>query len=166
MSVTSKVTSKEKNILPISHKTTSSKKLNKNIISNIPLHVITDPIAPNKISKKLTKNLTIKSAIKAGTLFFATVGTYYIAKTTGVFSYLWGAKNPNTNINSKDLMEVKNEGNSLSVTTNLERKGQASNVFTTRSLQSYSNDKVVDFAGLPHLNLLNHKCLKRHFESF
>jgi len=64
----------------------SSKKLaTKKIISNMEFQGITDPIDSKRISKTFTK-LTLKSAIKAGALFFTAVGSYYVFKTTGIFS--------------------------------------------------------------------------------
>ena len=65
------------------HNTISSKK----IISNVRSPVVIDPIESKRISKSLTNSLTMNSVIKAGIVFLGTVGGYYLAKTTGIFSY-------------------------------------------------------------------------------
>ena len=104
MSIISKVpTTKTKMTSQVSPTIPSSKKLDvKNIIPKIQFQGITDPIDSTRASKTFTKNLNLKSAVKAGIVFFTTIGAYYVAKTTGVFSYLWEAKNSN----SKDINSV------------------------------------------------------------
>ena len=73
-----------------SHKKIPSKKLPaKNIFSNIQPPVITDPIDPKRISKKFANRLTMSSAVKAGLVFFATVGSYYLTKATKIFFLFW-----------------------------------------------------------------------------
>ena len=99
MSAIPKVKSKEREMTFLeSHTTMSLKKLSvKDIFPNIQLSVITDPIDPKRISKMSTNGLSVSSGVKAGLVFLGTVGAYYLAKTTGIFSYFgWETKNPNS----------------------------------------------------------------------
>jgi hypothetical protein len=123
----------------------SCKKLSaENIFSKIQLPVVKDSIEPNRISKSLN-SLTMGSAVKAMLVFTGTVGSYYLAKTAGIFSYFgWGAKN----VNSKDIgdKELVNAKKTLSVETNLEKARQANNPFLNQITQTYKNkDSRVKF---------------------
>jgi hypothetical protein len=113
-----------------SHETVSFKKsLAKNIFFKKQEFVINDPIDPKRISKVPANRLTTSSVVKAGLVFFATVGAYYLVKTTGILSYFgWGAKTKNSkDVGNSGIMKVKNRENSLTVKTNLETIGQANN---------------------------------------
>jgi hypothetical protein len=111
--------------------------------------VITDPIDPKRISKDFFANrLTMSSAVKAGLVFFATVGSYYLAKTTGIFSYFgWGEKNSNLkDVVNSEIVKVKSTANTLTVRTNLETTRQVNNPSVNRNVQTYkSEDKTVKF---------------------
>jgi hypothetical protein len=114
MATLGEVTSKEIKMTSLgSYKTMPLKKSpEKNIFSNMQTSVITDPIDPKRISKDFFANrLTMRSAIKAGVVFFTTLGSYYLAKTTGIFSYFgWGEKNSNLkDVDSREIMEVKSK---------------------------------------------------------
>jgi hypothetical protein len=70
------------------HNTTLPKKLSaKDIISNIEPSFITNSIDPKRISKESTKSLTMGSAVKAILVFAGMIGSYYLAKTTGIFPF-------------------------------------------------------------------------------
>jgi hypothetical protein len=131
MSTVPKVISKKTEMTSLeSHKKIPSKKLpTKNIFSNIQSPIIIDPIKPARISKVFFSNdLNVSSVAKAGLVFLGTVGSYYLAKTTGVFSYFgWGekTKNPNSkDSGSSEIVEVKNRANALNIRTNLETERQ------------------------------------------
>jgi hypothetical protein len=149
MSAISKATRKEmKMTLLESHTTMLIKKLPiEHLISNMQTPIIIDPIDPRRISKS-TNSLTKRSLVKAGLVFLGTVGAYYLAKTTGIFSYLGReAKNLNSkNISSNEIVEAKNPANALSVRTNLETARQINNPSVNRIAQTYkSKDKIVTF---------------------
>jgi hypothetical protein len=131
-----------------SHVTIPVKKLPvENIFSNIQSPIITDPIDPKRVFK-FTNNLTAKSAVKAMLVFVGTIGTYYLAKTTGIFSFLGlKAKNPNLKeVVNSEIMEVKTTENSLSLKTNLETARQANNPSINRIAQTYkTEDRAVKF---------------------
>jgi hypothetical protein len=146
MATLGEVKSKEtKRTLLGSHKTMPFKKLPvKNIISNIQTSVITDPIDPKRISKTPRNSLSVSSVIKAGLVFAGAIGSYYLAKTTGIFSYFgWGEKNLK-DIGNKEMVSAKK---SLSVRTNLETTRQVvNNPSVNRNVQMYKNeDKTVKF---------------------
>jgi hypothetical protein len=168
MSTLPKVTSKEAEMTSLeSHKKIPSKKLPvKNIFSNMQTPVITDPIDPKRISKVfLTNSLSVSSVVKAGLVFFATVGSYYLAKTTGIFSYLkWGTRN-SKGVDNSEIMEVKNAKKSLSVKTNLETARQVvtnpliSQTVTARKDRTikFEEIKVEKFKDLPEVKEKNVK---------
>jgi hypothetical protein len=154
MSTIQKVESKETEMIsPINHTTMPSKKLPiEYIISNIQLSVITDPIDPKRISKESTNSLTMSSAVKAGLVFFGTLGVYYLTKTTNILScFGWGAKNSDSkNIGSSEIAKVKNRENAMSVGTNLETARQGVNSPSVNQIvQAYKDeDRRVKFEGM------------------
>ena len=149
MSVIPKVTSKEAKMTSLENQTMPYKKLPaKNIISNIQLPVIIDPIDPKRISKKLTNSLTMSSAVKAGLVFLGTVGVYYLTKTTNILSYFgWGAKNLDSkDVNSGEIAKVKTIENSLNVKTNSGKIRRINNPSVNQITQNYKiGDSTVKF---------------------
>jgi hypothetical protein len=144
MATLGEVRSKETKMTSLeSHKKMPVKKLPIEHIINTQISVITDPIDPKRISKEFTNNVTMSSAIKAGLVFFATVGSYYLAKTTGIFSYFgWGAKN-SKDVGSKEIVSAKR---SLSVRTNLETIRQANDPLVNQITQTHKGeDNTVKF---------------------
>jgi hypothetical protein len=127
----------------VSHDTTSYKKLvAKDIFSNEQMHVVMGPIDHKRVSKS-ANSLNMKSAVKAGLVFFATVGGYYLDKTTGIFSYFgWGEKNPNSkDVGISEIMKVKNRANALTVKTNLETTRRTNNdPSVNRNVQTYKDE--------------------------
>jgi hypothetical protein len=153
MAILGEVTSKERKMALLeSHKKMPVKKSPvKNIFSNMQTSVITDPIDPKRISKDFFANrLTMSSAVKAGLVFFATVGSYYLAKTTGIFSYFgWEVKAKNSkDVGSSKIMEVKNRANALSVVTNLETIGQANSPSVNQIITAKDEGRTVAFEGI------------------
>jgi hypothetical protein len=149
MSTIPKIRSKETEMISLgSHKKISFKKLPvKDIFSNIQSPVITDPINPNRISKAFfTKKVSASSVVKAGIVFLGTVGSYYLAKTTGIFSYLKrGEKNPK-DVSNRRMMEVKNKANALNIRKNLETMMQVNNPLVSQTVKTYKNeDKTIKF---------------------
>jgi hypothetical protein len=129
-----------------SQRTMSYEKLSaKNIISDMPIFVTTDPIDSKRISKNPTNSLTKSSLIKAGLVFFGTVGTYYLAKTTNILSYFgWGVKN--SNLKDFGNNEIVSAKKSLSARTNLETTKINNNPSINRIAQTYKGeDKTVKF---------------------
>jgi hypothetical protein len=92
MSATSEVTNKEVNAFKSNNATPSKS-------SNMQILTITDPIDLTNI-KAPTNSSTMSSIVKAAIIFAATLGGYYLAKTTGVFSYF---KSKEKNLNSKNV---------------------------------------------------------------
>jgi hypothetical protein len=127
MSAIPKVRSKEKEMLSLENRSTMlTKKL---------------PIK-NIFSKESANLLTTRSAIKAGLVFFATVGSYYLAKTTGIFSYFkWRAKNSN----SKDASstEIVEEKNALRGRKSLETAKLVNNPSVNRITPTYKKKNVI-----------------------
>ena len=118
MAAIPKVTSEEI-LSPGSHTLMPVKKLSDEYIINMKPPTVTGSIDPKRISKASESSLTVGSVVKAGIVFLGTVGSYYLAKTTGVFSYFgWGAKNQD--VGSKGIVEIKAGINSLAVRRNLE----------------------------------------------
>jgi hypothetical protein len=160
MATLGEVTSKETKMTSLgSYETMPLKKSPaKNIISNMQTSVITDPIDPKRISKDFFANrLTMRSAIKAGVVFFATVGSYYLAKTTGIFSYFgWGEKTKNSkDMGSREIMEVKSRENALSAGRKLETIGQTNSPSINRIEQTYKDEGgTVEFEEIKVKNLL------------
>jgi hypothetical protein len=103
-----------------------------------------NPIEPKRISKS-TNSLTKSSLVKAGLVFLGTVGTYYLAKTTGIFSYFgWGVKN--SNLKDFGNNEIVSAKKSLSARTNLETTKQINNPSINRIAQTYrGEDRTVEF---------------------
>jgi hypothetical protein len=151
MSTIPKIRSKETEMISSgSHKKIPSKKLPvKNIFSNIQSPVITDPIDSKRISKvSFSNSLNVSSVVKAGLVFLGTVGSYYLAKTTGIFSYFgWGTKNQNSkDVGNSEIMELKNSANALTVKTNLETARRANTPSLNHILQTYKvEDGTVEF---------------------
>jgi hypothetical protein len=146
MAAISEVKSKEREMPFLESRTTMpSKKLAAEYIINIQTPVITNPIDPTRISKAPTNGLIKSSIVKAGLVFFSTVGAYYLAKTTNILSYFGlGAKNPNLkDVDSNEIMEVKN---SLTIRANLGTVRQANSPFVNRITQTYKDkDRIVKF---------------------
>jgi hypothetical protein len=133
MAISQKVSSEKVNVCFENNKTPVKKLPVGDIISDMPVSVITDPIDPKRVSKELTNSLTKRSLIKAGLVFLGTVGAYYLAKTTGIFSYFgWGTKN-SKDVDGSEIMEVRNKANVLSVRRNLEAARQANNPLVNKS---------------------------------
>jgi hypothetical protein len=106
-----------------------------------------NPIEPKRISKS-TNSLTKSSLVKAGLVFLGTVGAYYLAKTTGIFSHFgWGTKNSNSkNVGNSEIMKLKNAEKSLTVKMNSEITSQANNPSLNRISKTYRNkDRTVEF---------------------
>jgi hypothetical protein len=169
MATTPKVRSKEMEMTLLgSHRIMSSKKSPvEYVISNIQSSVITNPIDPARISKVPANGLTKSSVVKAGLVFLGTVGAYYLAKTTGIFSYFgWEVKNSNPkDVGSSEIMEVKNRANALISRTNLETARQVvNNPSVNRIAQTYKGEdravefeeiKVEEFKDLPEIEKEN-----------
>jgi hypothetical protein len=99
----------------------------------------------------------MRSAIKAGMVFFATVGSYYLAKTTGIFSYFeWGEKTKNSkDVDSREIMEIKSRENALNVGRKLETIGQTNSLSINRIEQTYKDEGgTVEFEEIKVKNLL------------
>jgi hypothetical protein len=81
--------------LPFELNKTPVKKLpTKNIIFKIPVFTITDPMDSKRVSKEPTGYLKASSIVKAGLVFSATIGVYYLTKATKIISYFrWEVKN-------------------------------------------------------------------------
>jgi hypothetical protein len=78
-------------------------------------------------------------------VFLGAVGSYYLAKTTGIFSYFgWGAKN-SKDMGSSEIMEVRNIKKSLTVKTNLETARQVVNNPLVGQTVAAHKDKTVKF---------------------
>jgi hypothetical protein len=108
--------------------------------------VITNPIEFKCISKVSKSNLTMSSAVKAGLVFFATVGGYYLAKTTSISYFGQKGKNLNSKDVSKEIMEVINEKKSLSIRRNLKTTEQINNPFINHIVQTHeSKERAVEF---------------------
>jgi hypothetical protein len=142
MSTIPKARSKETAMIsPVNHKKMPSKNSPADYIINIESLVITDPIDSTRISKMSTNGLSVSSAVKAGLVFLGTVGAYYLAKTTGIFSYFGlGEKNSNPkDVGNSGIMKVKNRENALTVRTNLETTRQADSPSVNRIEQTYKD---------------------------
>jgi hypothetical protein len=160
MATMPKIKSREMEMTSLgNHKTLPSKKLPANISFNMQLPVITNPIDPKRISKETTNCLNLSSVIKAGLVFFSTIGAYYLTKTTKLFSYFgWGAKN-SKDVGNSGIMEVKNRANPLIVKTNLETTRRVvNNPLVSRALMAnrdkdetvaFNEIKVKEFKNLP-----------------
>ena len=148
MSTIPKIRSKETEMTSLeSHKKISSKKLPaKDIISNIQTSIIIDPIDPKRISKVfLTNGLSVSSVVKAGVVFLGTIGSYYLVKTTGIFSYFeWGTRN-SKDLDNSEIMEVKKTVNSLTVRKSLETIRQVDSSSTNQIVQTYKDDRTIAF---------------------
>jgi hypothetical protein len=116
---------------------------------------ITDPIDPKRASKNLKSCLNTSSVIKAGFLFFGTLGVYYLTRTKNIFSYFGlGAKN-SKDVGSREIMEVKSIENALSVERKLETIGQTNSPPINRIEQMYKNEgETVEFEEIKVKNLL------------
>jgi hypothetical protein len=136
MSTTSKVTSK-KMLSFESSNTIPSKKSS----------IITNPIELKHISNTLTNSLTMNSVLKTGLIFFTTIGGYYLAKTTGIFSY-FGRNGKNSNskdVSNSEIKKIKNKANFLTVKTNLKTIGQVNNPLTQTVTAHKDKSKAVKF---------------------
>jgi hypothetical protein len=114
--------------------------LDKDIFPDMQNFVVANPIEPKRVSK-FTNNLTVKSTVKAMLVFAGTIGTYYLAKTTGIFSFL-GLKEKNQHskdVVNNEIMEVKNKANVLSIRRNLETTRQVNNPSLNRIEQTYED---------------------------
>jgi hypothetical protein len=149
MSVIPKVRNEEVKMTSLeSHTTIPYEKLAAKNISDIQLPVITDPIDLKSISKVPANSLTMSSVVKVGLVFLGTVGAYYLAKTTGIFSYFgWRVKNLNPkDAGRSEIVKVKNKANTLSVKTNLKTARQSNTPSVNRIVQRYKNkDGTVAF---------------------
>jgi hypothetical protein len=118
--------------------------------------LITNPIDSKRISKESTKSLTMGSAIKAVLVFAGTIGSYYLAKTTGVFSYFgWGTKD----VACRELVNAKK---SLSVRTNLETAKQGNSLSLNQIAQAYKDtDSKVKFEKIEIEELKNLQKVKK-----
>jgi hypothetical protein len=128
-----------------SQKTMSFKKLSdENIIFDTQIHIITDPIGPKCISKEsMRSKLTMSSAIKAGLVFFATVGGYYLTKATGLFSSFRRGVKSSKDVSNSEIVEVKN---ALSARRTSKMNGQISNPFINHVVSDYKGkDSTVKF---------------------
>jgi hypothetical protein len=105
---------------------------------------ITNPIEPESISKAPINNLTTSSIIKAGLMFFATIGVHYLAKTTGIFSYF--RQKVKTKNSNAEVMKIKNAKNTLTVRRDLETTKQVNNPSINQVKQIYKvEDRSVKF---------------------
>jgi hypothetical protein len=150
MSIILKMTNDKEKIASLKCNTITPKKLSvKNIIFNRHPSIITDPIEPKHISKDVpTNGLSVCSVVKAGLVFFATVGVYYLVKTTCISSYFgWREKILNSkDADSRKLMKVKNEKKSLSMRRNLKTTEQVNNSFVNQIVQTHKDeDGVLNF---------------------
>jgi hypothetical protein len=106
-----------------------------------------NPIEPKRISKS-TNSLTKSSLVKAGLVFLGTVGVYYLAKATNIFSYFrMGSKNSNSKDVNSEIMKVKTAENALSLKMSLETARQVNNnPSVNRIARTYKGeDKTVKF---------------------
>jgi hypothetical protein len=130
-----------------SHDIKPYKKLpTKNIIPEKSFDIVIDPIDPKRISKEPIKSLTKSSMVKAGLVFWGTIGVYYLAKTTNILSYFgWGAKN-SKDLNRGEITSKKMGENDLTVRRDLETKIQANNPSMNHISQTYKGeDRTVKF---------------------
>jgi hypothetical protein len=111
------------------------------------LSVIANPIDSKRLSKEPIKNLTRSSIAKVGLVFLGTVGGYYLAKTTGIFSYFsLRIKSLNSRRTSNnEIMVAKKKENTLKMKTDLKIVEKPLNLFTIRKIQSCDDEKVVKF---------------------
>jgi hypothetical protein len=147
MAIISKVSSKEAKMASLgSHEIKPYKKLPVDNSFNMQLPVITNPIDPKRISKEPKSCLTKSSVVKAGLVFAGTLGAYYLSKITGIFSYFgWVAKKAK-DVDSGELIKVKNRVNALNVRTNLETTKQVNNPSINQIAQTYKDtDSTVKF---------------------
>jgi hypothetical protein len=115
---------------------------------NTQLPVIINPIDPKRLSKEPIKSLTKSSMVKAGLVFFGTLGVYYLTKTTNILSYFgWGAKNSDSkNIGSSEIAKVKNGENALTVRRTPKTIGQTNNLSVNQIVKTYKDkDRSVEF---------------------
>jgi hypothetical protein len=148
MATTSKIRSKEmEKTLLKDFTTTAVRKLPiKDNFFNIQQPVVADPIDSIRISKASTKSLTMNSVIKAGIVFLSAVGGYYLAKTTGVFSYFGRRVKNSKDVSSSGTMEIKNRADVLSAKINSETKRQVNSPSINHILQMYKGeDRSVEF---------------------
>jgi hypothetical protein len=129
------------------HEKISAKSLiNEKIIFNVELPVEINPIDPKRLSKEPIKGLTKSSMAKAGLVFLGTVGGYYLAKTTGIFSYFgWGEKSAK-NLSNGEIMKVGNIKNALSAKASSKISKQSDNPSVNQIEKFYRDkDKTVRF---------------------
>jgi hypothetical protein len=169
MSTLPKVKSTETEMIsPINHTKMSAKKLTENIFSNTKQPIINDPIDPTRISRGPLNNLNVSSVVKAGLVFFAMIGGYYLAKTTYIFSYfgcLVKEKIPNLkNVDNDQIMKIKNRENDLIVKTNLKTIVQVNDQYVNQMKQIYkTEDDAVEFEEMEVENLSKINTVKQRF---